>query len=165
MIIRIITKSYIFSFNNVYYDEEAGLLKIIGEKSANSIVFDYIEMKDFLEEIMNEDYYVKTDVNETSVLLNLYLDNLSNLNLTQNKLSNIFIHNKNNLTINKIKNKINKKFFELNAIDFDVVHGHLLEKVYKNLYFLYNHFQSVEKLLIKEKINFTIYDYIFDNLN
>ena len=58
MTIKIITKSYIFLFNNVYYDEEAGLLKIINEKSESCIVFDYIEMKNFLEEIMNEKYYI-----------------------------------------------------------------------------------------------------------
>ena len=160
MELKISTKSFIYTFRNVYYDEEAGLLKTLLCKSAsNSIIFDYLEIKLFLEEIMDNKYF-SDNINE---IINQFNKN-DNSDLLLYKISNMLIHYKNNHMVKNIKYKINKKFIELNTLDFDSPQSQLIEKNYKNLWFLINHFESV-KMIVHKKENFTIYDYIIDNLN
>jgi hypothetical protein len=181
---NISTKSYIFSFRNIYYDDEAGLIKTLlnNNDSKNSIVFDIVDMKTFLEESMNDKYFtpiyklkeVTLDLIEN---LEFYLFGFSsniknfktvNLICLVNKISNMIIHHNSNPILNDIKNKIINKFIALKAIDFNINDSLLIEKVYKNLWFLFNHFIEFKinkNNEIVNKINFTIYDYIFDNLN
>jgi len=180
---NISTKSYIFSFRNIYYDDEAGLIKtLLNNNDNNSIVFDIVEMKAFLEESINDKYLVpphKLKEVATDLIDNLefFLFGFSsdikkfkttNLICLVNKISNMIIHYNNNPILYDIKNKIINKFIELKAIDFNLADSVLIEKVYKNLWFLFNHFSKfkpVKKNEIIDKINFTIHDFIFDNLN
>jgi len=165
MTLQIKTKNYIFSFNNVYYDEEEGLLKIL--LNNNSIVYDYMDFKNFLENAMDNKYFLcKENIDKNFEILSLYLDNIMDYNFLPEilyKMSNLIINYNKDSIIMKNKNKINDKFFNLYLHPFSFQ----IENVYKYLFLLYNHFESVkaiEKSLIINKLNFTIYDYIFDNL-
>lgn len=181
---NISTKSYIFSFKNIYYDDEAGLLKTLlnNNDSKNSIVFDIVDMKTFLEESINDKYFTPTFKLKEVTLdlienLEFFLFGFSsniknfkteNLICVVNKISNMIIHHNNNPILQDIKNKIINKFIALKAIDFNINDSLLIEKVYKNLWFLFNHFVGFKvnkKNEIVDKINFTIFDYIIDNLN
>ena len=180
---NISTKSYIFSFRNIYYDDEAGLIKtLLNSNDKNSIVFDIVEMKAFLEESINDKYLVPPHkLKEVSTDL---IDNLefflfgfssdikkfktTNLICLVNKIGNMIIHYNSNPILKNIKNKIINKFIALKTVEFNQEDNALIEKVYKNLWFLFNHFiqfTPIKNEEIIEKINFTIHDYIFDNLN
>jgi len=180
---HISTKSYIFSFRNIYYDDEAGVIKtLLNNKDKNSIIFDIVEMKSFLEESINDKYSVPLyKLKEVSTDL---IDNLefflfgfspdikkfktTNLMCLVSKISNMIIHYNGNPILYDIKNKIINKFISLKAIDFNIADSESIEKVYKKLWFLFNHyieFQPIKKKEVINKINFTIHDYIFDNLN
>jgi hypothetical protein len=165
MILQIKTNNYIFSFNNVFYDEEDGLLKIL--LNSNSLVYDYMEFKNFLENTMDNKYFTpEENIDKNFTILSLYLDNIMDYNCLPEilyKLSNLIINYKNNPIIIKNKYKINNKFLNLDSHPF----SYQIENVYKYLFLLYNHFESVsriEKSLIKNKLNYSIYDYILDNL-
>ena len=73
------TNSHIFSFKNVYYDDEAGLIKtLLNHSHKNSIIFDLVEMKTFLDEAINDKYFTSsykiTEV--TFELMNTLEDNV-----------------------------------------------------------------------------------------
>ena len=151
MNIKINTKSGVFIFKNVFYDEEDGLLKILLNKTdTNSIIFDYVEMKEFLEECIKNKYFInKNDIKKT--IFEFYTINIKNLE-----------HDNINFLIYKICNaiifhkiKINLKNNELNSLNI---------KNYRFLWFLYNYFESYS-FNTPTVYNFTIYDYIFDNQN
>lgn len=142
MNIKITTKSGVFIFKNVFYDEEDGLLKILLNKTdTNSIIFDYVEMKEFLEECIKDKYYLKKD--NLNFSMNIKNFNHDNMNFIY-KISNAIIFH---------KIKINLKNNEVNSLD---------NKNYRFLWFLYNYFESYNISIV---YNFTIYDYIFDNQN
>jgi hypothetical protein len=112
MNIKITTKSGVFTFKNVFYDEEDGLLKILLNKTdTNSIIFDYVEMKEFLEECIKDKYY-------NNKPCNLEHDSIIY------KICNAIIFH---------KIKINLKNNEVNSLD---------NKNYRFLWFLYNYFES-----------------------
>jgi len=171
------TNSHIFSFKNVYYDDEAGLIKtLLNHSHKNSIIFDLVEMKTFLDEAINDKYFTPsykiTEV--TFELMNtlefFFIDKSYKINLIclVNKISNIIIHHHNQPILNDIKNKITNKFILLKTTDFKINDNLLIEKVYKNLWFLLNYFSSFKikkRKAIEDNITFTIHDYLFDNLN
>ena len=55
----------------------------------------------------------------------------------------MIIHHNKNPILHDIKNKIINKFIALKAIDFNINDSLLIEKVYKNLWFLFNHFMCL----------------------
>lgn len=147
MNIKINTKSGVFIFKNVFYDEEDGLLKILLNKTdTNSIIFDYVEMKEFLEECIKDKYYnSENDIKKTILEFHKKYEHDS-MNFLIYKICNAIIFH---------KIKINLKNNEVNSLDI---------KNYRFLWFLYNHFEffTTTPSIV---YNFTIYDYIFDNQN
>jgi hypothetical protein len=169
--LKIITKSYIFHFKNAFYDEEAGIIKTIfnkpsssymfsGSYNSNSVIFDYVEMQLFLENIMNSSYSInENELFELLNNLNLFINDHKLQNIIK-KISNTIIHQINNPIIIKIKQQI------MHIFSYSTSNNDNIEDSYKKLWFLFNHFDSVIKkpiINIKE-INFTIFDFIFDNI-
>jgi hypothetical protein len=169
--LKIITKSYIFYFKNAFYDEEAGIIKTIfnkpsssymfsGSYNSNSVIFDYIEMQLYLENIMNSCYNInEKELFELLNNLNLFTNDNKLQNIIK-KISNTIIHQINNPILIKIKHQI------MHIFSYSTSNNDNIEDNYKKLWFLFNHFDSVIKkpTIYTKNTNFTIFDYIFDNI-
>ena len=169
--LKITTKSYIFYFKNAFYDEEAGIIKTIfnnpsssymfsGSYNSNSVIFDYVEMQLYLENIMNSCYNInENELFELLNNLNLYKNDLTLQNIIK-KISNTIIHQINNPILIKIKKQI------MHIFSYSTSNNDIIEDYYKKLWFLFNHFDSVIKkpTIYSKNTNFTIFDYIFDNI-
>jgi hypothetical protein len=186
MDIRLTDSNLVFKFKNIIYEKTLNIYRFLFTHKSSTIMLclEIDEVREFLDSVYKNKYLVnenkefREDVIDIGLVVNLLddlIDNLSfytfgynqniksftitNIIYLRDKICNIIILSKDIRESTIIKNKIKDKLFELINCDSDN------KNIYKKIWFLINHFDSINYEIIKEnkmELTFTLNDFIFD---